>query len=196
MPLFTRRCTFFIVILLTSFLSACGFHLRGAGPEGTKELPFDKVYIQTSQPYSTFGKSLRDALQYANVKVVNNPDDTPYTLVIMSTNFREHEQAVGGNAQIRQFIMYYTVNYQMLDAKGRVLLPVQTIEVPPRNIEIQADQMLASSDQKTTTQNQMQETAVRMLLMQLSSPEATAKLKSQQKITTNAAKQPRAKSAQ
>ena len=60
-------------------LSGCGFELQNTGNLNEK---IDSVYIQTLDPYSSFFRSIKDALRNNGVMISDKRDEASYVLVI------------------------------------------------------------------------------------------------------------------
>ena len=150
-------------------LSACGFHLRGTSKAEQAPLPFDRLYIDTPQPYGRFNKDLVEQLRAAGVSVVASRNNAPATLVILSEKDTQRTLSVGGNGQTQRIILNKTVTYELRDPKGHRITEPNTAKAL-HFLTLTQDEMLGSNNDKMRYQAEMGQMCVRQLLTQLRSP--------------------------
>jgi LPS-assembly lipoprotein len=100
------------VIIFSSSLIGCGFHLRG-----NMALPpqyFHKMFIKTADPYGRLTKNLQEYLKKSSVELVTDQNDAPLTLQILSETKAQLLQSVSGTAQNRQYSLTYTVVFKII----------------------------------------------------------------------------------
>ena len=158
----------FVLLLLISLLSACGFHMRSS--QTLTDIHIKQLYLETQSPYSLFSKSLKQQLHSANVELVNDKNSAPLTVVILSDNQAEREISVSGNGQIRRVSLTQTIQYQLRDSKNQALQPPKMIS-SQRFWTTSQDQMLASDNDKAELEQAMAEDCANQLLIQLNSPQ-------------------------
>jgi LPS-assembly lipoprotein len=164
-----------ISALLLLGLQGCGFHLRGEDAPIT--LPFETLYLNTQEPYSTFSKALREQLQTAKVKIVSEPAQSPLSLVILNDTHTSRDLSVGGNGQTRRIVLAEEVRYELRDPKGRAIGQTHTVQAQ-RYLTQTQDQILAGSNDEMRLQSDMATACARQVIMQLQSPDTKESLKS------------------
>lgn len=173
-----------IFILLMLFtLTSCGFHLRGSF---TLAPALHKIYIETKNPYGQLTRNLQQYLKQSNVEITASPDTATTVLAILSESETQNLVSVDITQLSRQYNLVLTVTYQVTSAKGEVLVPPQTM-TETRSLPIQANQVLAGSNEANTLYQKMREAIVFDIINQLSSAKTTALLKGKNEtsISTN-----------
>lgn len=110
--------SFFLITTLTS----CGFHLRGtqSRAEDTPQA-LRIIYLQSNSPYAQFENILRQNLRGYNIQTIDEPDHH-LILRIINYNLNQSTGSVSSNLQTRQYVVTFTVNFELLAPDGKVLL--------------------------------------------------------------------------
>ena len=111
-------------VLLTILLSACGFQLQ-TRVELPPEMQQTQLAIQL--PYSEFARRLEVHLEQNGVQVVDDGDDAAL-LEVPQNRVRREIQSIGDNARVREYMLRHTIQFQLLDSNGKVMIPLQTME--------------------------------------------------------------------
>jgi LPS-assembly lipoprotein len=154
-----------LVILFCSTLNACGFHPRGEIPLAP---PLHNLYLKSVSPYDQLARNLRQALKQSGVHFASSQNNATVTLEILSETTGQQLLSVSGTQQTRQYNLILTVVYQLLDAKGRVLVAPQSVS-ETRTIPIQTNQILAGSNEANNLYRQMRFSIVYVILNRLAS---------------------------
>ncbi|OGT22295.1 MAG: hypothetical protein A3C55_01630 [Gammaproteobacteria bacterium RIFCSPHIGHO2_02_FULL_42_13] len=152
----------FAILLLTG----CGFHLRG-----TAKLPpqLHTIYLQNSQSqYTPFMRQLHLMLKMSGVKLVDDPKQAPITLNVLSETSSTRETSIGGAQTARNYIVSYTVSYQLLSAKGKIIYGPKNISVQ-QNITLSANEVLTNSNKLNQAKTSLYEELVDQMAFQLTS---------------------------
>lgn len=151
------------------FLTACGFH-----PQGELKLaaPLKKMYLQTSDPYGTLSRNLHDYLKMSHVQLVASASEADTVLEIERDTNSQELLSVAGTQQTRQYKLIVTVVFSLMDNRGHVLLPSQTLS-ESRTITVQANQILGSSNEANLYTQQMRRTLAYAIMNRLASIEVT-----------------------
>lgn len=107
----------FLIVVLCTSLSACGFHLRGreALPPQLKTLYVDAA------PYSPLTLSLKQTLKSAGVNVVDSAKESPLTLQILSENFNQQLINISANTFVKSYKLTYIVQFQLVNKSQTVI---------------------------------------------------------------------------
>jgi len=100
----------FAVMLSTLLLGACGFHLRGK-----VSIPFETIYLQTTNPRTPFISELRRNLESGQVKIVNDADQAELVLDIVSENPEKQVLTLGADGRVNEFRLFYRVSLRAYD---------------------------------------------------------------------------------
>ena len=157
-------------ILLTLCLTACGFHLRGNMPLAE---PLHHLYVQSSDPYSELVRNLKQALKLSGVELTGTPVEATTILDIMHEDQGQQMVSVSGTQQTRQYNLTLSVTFRVTDNNNKVLVPEQTA-TETAAITIQANEVLAGSNEATNIYQQMRRAIVFDIMYRLAS-KSTAK---------------------
>jgi len=166
-PLFQRGK--FFALFLVLLLSSCGFHLRGNIPLSPH---IKHIYLKTESPYSELSRNIRTTFQTSNIDVVSTPDEANVTLAILSTQESQQQTNVSATQQTRQFLLTYTVIFEVQDSKGIPVSLPQTVS-ETRTFTIKSSETLAGSNEAMTLFQQMHSAVVFDMMTRLSSHQMT-----------------------
>lgn len=122
--LFQRTRYYLISILLLSlFLSACGFKMRGQ-----TELPFKQVYTNISRN-SSFGIYIYRLLKASspNTVMVDSPQQADIIITQLSTNKTRTEVSLDADGRVEEYELGLSFQFSVSDAQGHELIPPTTL---------------------------------------------------------------------
>lgn len=160
----------FVYFFLTLLLIGCGFR-----PQGEVQLapPLHRMYLQDPDPYGVLARNLQTSLKMSKVQLVSSPQDADTILVIMQNYNTQRFLGVSGTQQTRQYELKVTVVFEITDAKGLTLLSPQTLS-EARNITMQSNQILGSSNEANLLYQQMRRSLAYAIINRIASKEVTA----------------------
>lgn len=98
--------------MLSCFLSACGFHLRGQGGEGALSQRKDmSVYLSVSSDDNLLRRQITNDLQASDIKVVTEPELSHNHLVIVSSKLSKRAIGVDSNGRNNEFELSQSVSF-------------------------------------------------------------------------------------
>jgi LPS-assembly lipoprotein len=150
-------------------LTGCGFHLRGQVPLAP---PLKKIYLQTDDPYGQLSRNLRQYLKYSGAELTDSPQTADTVLAILREFNTEQLLSIGGTQQTRQYNITLTVNFQITDPQGRILVPPQTLS-ETRALTILSNQILGGSNEENNLFVQMRRAIVYDIMNRLASRDVT-----------------------
>ena len=144
-------------------LCGCGFQLRGAAT-----LPPEMVstYIDTSDRYSLFYRTLRDRLRDAGIDVVDSSAAATATFTIGVDNFGQRVLSVSARNVPREFEIYYTVSYDVATTDKVVL--AQREQTLTRDYIWDETLVLGKEKEERLLREAIVDDLVRVVLIQLS----------------------------
>jgi LPS-assembly lipoprotein len=152
-----------ILSLLIFLLTACGFHLRGSTifpPE------IQTIAIQTPAGSDLFRSRLQEALRGAGVQVVTQNAHPNLILSIKKETIEKIFSSVSSNVQSQNFILTYSIHYQLFNARLEPIFPLQILPVTRRYDE-NANQILASTHEEDRLIEEMKMEALQQLIARL-----------------------------
>jgi len=148
------------VLLMSTSLIACGFHLRGAA-----DVPFNSIYIQGST--IVISKALKKNLTLNSVKVLDSADSAELLLEIVGEESEKRILSLAGTGKVNEFELYYRVHYRTKLAGEALWSQVQTVEAR-RDYSYDDTQLLAKQGEEKRLNEDMQSSVVNSLVRRLS----------------------------
>jgi len=147
------------VLTMTITLMACGFHLRGLA-----DLSFNKIYIKNQS--MSISKDLNVALKSNGVTIVKEPEDAQIQVDMMNEGTEKRILSLGGTGTVREFELFYRVNFRIKSSTEELWGPVQMVE-GRRDFSYLDTELLAKSYEETQLYEDMRRDAVREILRRL-----------------------------
>ena len=151
------------LLMLTLQLAACGFHLRG---QSAFALPFQTLYIQSSNDYSPFIGELKRAVQAAGVQLAASPDNAQMTLNVVSESTGKQILSLSSAGRVREFQLRYSISFRAYDAMQQDWLSAEDI-ILLRNLSYDDAQVLAKEQEEALLYQDMRSDAVQQMLRRL-----------------------------
>ena len=148
------------------FLAACGFHL----PQHYQLPPqLQQVYVTSNAPeYANFAEQLKTRLAVASVSTVSNIKEAKYILHVLNINATPNTQSSSTTGQINTYNLVYTVEFDVIDAQGDVILNKQSVQSNAQ-YTISSQQLLATFNQDDNYIPGLQQATINQILFRLSS---------------------------
>ncbi|RDX35334.1 hypothetical protein DZA37_00920 [Kangiella sp. HD9-110m-PIT-SAG06] len=99
-----------IVIAVSGLLTACGFHLRGAGTD----LDGANVWLISKSPNSKFERTLKQRLAYQGANLVTAAEDSEMQLAVVGYNTEKRTVARDSFGRASELELIFTLSYQLL----------------------------------------------------------------------------------
>ncbi|MGH8274483.1 MAG: LPS assembly lipoprotein LptE [Gammaproteobacteria bacterium] len=175
---FHRRATRHLGIVLIGALvlvtAGCGFHPVGS----TGQLPaaMKVTYVASSEPYGYLENALRRAIAARGAQVSENRPQAGAVLDIIHTELKRRVLAVTGLGQPQEYELDYSVRFRLFDSRGDELLAPQSVSLT-RNLAYNLSIQLGSSLRQAQLKRDMQQEAVRLIMLRLAALERREKAK-------------------
>jgi LPS-assembly lipoprotein len=154
-----------VALLAMLVLSACGFRLRGSGPQ--PELPFKTLFVGFPET-SPLGVQLRrnlDAMD--NIEIVTDRKLADAALEVLSEGRDKQVLSLNSQGRVREYTLLYRLNFRVVDKDGRQLLPPTELVI--RRIQsFNENQVLAKEAEEATLYREMQSDLVQQVLRRVS----------------------------
>ncbi len=158
---FTRRLSW--VFLMALMLTACGFQLRGSAP-----LSFTKLNIQGGA--LSIKKDLIRLLQVNHVKIVDSAEDAEMLLELLNERTEKRILSLSGGGLVREFELYYTVNFRTRPQSNPLWGKVQTLQMR-RSFSYNDNVLLGKAEEEAGLYADMRKESVIAILRRLSATE-------------------------
>jgi len=155
-----------VALLAMVMLSACGFRLRGSGPQPV--LPFKTLFVSVSDT-SPVGVQLRRNLDaMSNIEVVTDRKLADAALEVLSEGRDKQVLSLNSQGRVREYTLLYRLNFRVVDKQGRQLLAPTELVI--RRIQsFNENQVLAKEAEEATLYREMQSDLVQQVLRRVSS---------------------------
>lgn len=111
----------FKIVLLTSLITACGYHLRGSTDGFTL-----KSALVTGQTQMT--DALKKSLVQNKVVLVNNASQAEMQVELTKENFEKRILSLGGTGKVTEYELYYRVYFRTKTNGNQLWSELQTLE--------------------------------------------------------------------
>ena len=106
-------------------LSGCGFELQNTGNLNEK---IDSVYIQTIDPYSSFFRSIKDALRNNGVMISDKREEASYVLVIKEDISSDRILSISAKNTPMEYEIAYQVVWSLFKGNQEIISDIKHIE--------------------------------------------------------------------
>ncbi|SMP42807.1 LPS-assembly lipoprotein [Noviherbaspirillum suwonense] len=146
-------------------LSACGFKLRGTGPQPI--LPFKTLFVSVAET-SPLGVQLRRNLDVmSNIEIVSDRKLADAALEVLNEGRDKQVLSLNSQGRVREYTLLYRVNFRVVDKEGRQLLAPTDLVI--RRIQsFNENQVLAKEAEEATLFREMQSDLVQQVLRRVS----------------------------
>lgn len=142
-------------------LSACGFHLRGAGVDNIK---LDELHVVIHDQHSQTHQQLLEALRANQVKVSSS---APYHLQFLDEIESRREMNKSKRSGPIEFELNQRVSFQITNQTGRALVGPETVSAHRTYVHDQ-NNVVGSSEEEAMLQREMRQELIRQLMFRLS----------------------------
>jgi LPS-assembly lipoprotein len=163
----TRRSV--LGLLFATGLSACGFQLRGSN--GAYAMPFRSIYLAFPDT-SPLGIELKRNLRGGSAVVADTAAQADAQFDVLSEQRNKVILSLNSQGRVREYLLTYTLSFQVRDAKGSLILPPTEIALK-RSISFNENQTLAKESEEALLYRDMQSDLVQQIMRRLTSIKAT-----------------------
>lgn len=146
------------VVIVAVLVSACGFHLRGAGIDSSIETA--EVREVGRAPVS---RELARMLRGAGVTVVDEGEEASTVIEILNQREGRRGVSVTDRTKTAEYELSLEVLFRALDAKGAELVPARVARVE-RVYRLDATNIVGSHEQETLVRSEMEREIVRQIV--------------------------------
>jgi LPS-assembly lipoprotein len=162
--LIKRRFALALALAPLVTLSACGFTLRGSGPQA--RLPFRTVYVGFPET-SPFGRELRrNIVGTGGTTIVEDPKAAEASIDVLSESRDKVILSLNSQGRVREYTLNYRLSFRVKDNKGAELLPPTDLIVS-RTLTFNESQVLAKEAEEATLYRDMQTDLVQQILRRI-----------------------------
>ena len=153
-----------LIFLLSVFLAACGFQLRGS-----YTLPWETIYLdlpESDELYIPLRQGIETTTQ---TRLIDNPKQAGATLVITRNSTGKNILSLSAKGRVREFQLTRIFVYEVRDATGKVIQPANHI-ILQRDLTFDDTQVYAKEVEENIIKKDMNRDIVLQLLRRLAAP--------------------------
>lgn len=148
-----------LALLLLAVLSGCGFKPSNIVQLDAQSGPF---IVSADDTYSSLADNIERALSAAGARLAD-AGEPAYRIVIVSEDLNRRALSINEFAQVREYVLRYTVQYSLLDPDGKALIDKQTAEFR-RVYTFDAQLSVGSPAEEALLEREMQAEMIRAIL--------------------------------
>jgi len=150
--------------IILCIITGCGFRLRGAA-----DIPkwLNHVAVISQNGNFELVAVLKSRLDSYGIEVTDDPIRANFLLIIESSDYQTKIISVGASTNPRQYQMILTTAYQLQDRKGKII-KTPGIAVVTRQLTMNNDRILGSTDEETTLLREMRQDTVTQIFNKIS----------------------------
>ncbi|HVF34215.1 MAG TPA: LPS assembly lipoprotein LptE [Candidatus Saccharimonadia bacterium] len=153
--------------LLAALLTGCGFELRD---EVALPPALDRLRIDSPDPYGPLERDLTAALKRAGAVVVDDAAGVAVVRIPVDAIATE-PLSVSDAARVREYLVRYRVELEIVDAANRVLIPLAPIELT-RDYSYDETQALGAAAEEELLRKELRREMVQQLLRRIETARA------------------------
>ena len=149
-------------LLLVLLCAGCGFQLRQsiALPEA-----FRTLRVETIDTYSPLQRNLEQALRQAGATLVETAGSSA-VLRVSQQRIDRLPLSVGDTGRVQEYLMRYTVEFELVDGAGAVVLPRQKVELD-RDYTFDTQQALGTPGEEEIVKAELERDMVQTILRRI-----------------------------
>jgi len=157
---FKNLCFSFMIMILMSVLTACGYSLRGS-----LNLPSSLNQISVySNTYSQLVNAINDTLINAEIKVTNSNEKNLYRIVILSEKFNRRQLSMSISGRVNEYELIYDIKYEINLPNEKNLTDTMTLY---RDYSFDENNVMGNSDREDYIKKEMISTAATLIFNKL-----------------------------
>ena len=153
----------FAVLLMAAMLAGCGFKPRA---EVALPLALDVVRIEGVDEFSAVRRNLEAALERAGATIAPTVEKDAAVVRLPVNTMVTEPLTISDAARVQEYLVRYTVELEVVDAAGKVLLE-RTPIVLERDYSYDQTQALGAAAEEELLRNELQREMVQQILRRI-----------------------------
>ena len=149
-----------ILLSVVFFLTACGYHLRGA-----IDLPesLQKMYVRGAS--RELSEAIKQTFRATSGELVNKPADAGMILSVIDEEYRRRTVSISSSGYSNEYELIYRLVFGLIDSNGNELVSAQRIEVKQAYFNQQSsDVVLSKENEEKVLRKELYIKAVRSVI--------------------------------
>jgi len=146
------------IIFLACWLSACGYHLRGAGHTTAK---FKKIYLEGAS--GPLRDGFDEVLKLSSARLVKKAKEADLQVKVVEEKFKRRTVSLNFSGRSNEFELGYHLDFQLVGAGNAQLSAGKPIQIIREYFNDQQDILAKNNEERVITQ-EIYRQAVRTIL--------------------------------
>ena len=143
-------------------LLGCGFELQNNANFTGK---IETLYIQTTDPYTVFYRTLKRQMENHGVEIVAESDDAYFDFIIHQDESNERILSVSGRNTPREYEVYYLIRWSLVKGNQVIIQPMTSNKY--QDYTFDQRQLLGKSNESRIIQEALAKDIVQMIFVKL-----------------------------
>lgn len=113
-------------LILSAVLAGCGFQLRA---DARLPQAMNQTWLVVPDRNSGFARELSRHLRAGGVELLDQSQPGSATLRIHNELLRSEPLTISGQARVREFVLVFDLDFELLDAAGEALIARETLRL-------------------------------------------------------------------
>lgn len=148
------------LLLMSMLLTSCGFELRGVSSLSFKALNLQGATLSIS-------RELKRNIKANDITLTGSETEADLVVKLINESSSKRIQSLSGTGVVREFELYYQVNFSTREPSNPEWGPVQTVQLR-RDYSYNDDAILGKADEEARLNEDMHTDAVREIIRRLS----------------------------
>jgi LPS-assembly lipoprotein len=150
------------LLLSTTLLTACGWHLRGsiALPED-----LDSIYLSAEDTHGTLITDMRRALESNNIALVDSASNASYSIKLLNERSERRAASLGGDALVSEYELTMEVDYSI--ERGEEVLLQQDTARAIRTYDYDRNQVLGKNEEESIIRSELRNELIQQIVRRL-----------------------------
>lgn len=151
-----------ILAFALTFLSGCGFHLRGMGSD---QIALASINVSAANVHGSMQSMLERALTEAGVKLVPAAG-APYAVRILTEHSTRRAVATTNEVQVAQYKLELTVQFELDGAGGKQIIPPSNVSAE-RTYQFDNTSLMGNSEEENLLDQEMRRDAASQIIRRI-----------------------------
>ena len=160
---FRTSANLLIVLLMTTVVASCGWHLRGSGQKVNN---ISSVHISGIDKKSDFYRTLSRSLEAGKVTIADSHSEAKYRIVLTNKRSDRRTATVSSSARVSEYQLTELIDVMVFAANGRQVLPRTTMRTE-RFFDYDENDVQSKSEESKLLKKEMTDDLVRQIIRRL-----------------------------
>lgn len=147
-----------LILFMMLILTSCGYHLRGS-----LDLPAGMKVVYMEGGSAQLQEQFKNTMEISSVPIASSPDKAGIIVKVFDEDSQRRVLSLDSGGSANYFELYYRLNYELLDAKNKVISERQSVEIK-RDYYNNQLAVIAKENEESVIRDEMYRQAVRTIV--------------------------------